>query len=421
MPCIRRVLFHICLSPAFFCCALYAQSGSVRNLPPAVYPQLAMLSSTDGQSNDMFGSRVAISNDGNTIVVGLGNFEHSAAYVFVKPASGWADATETAELTPSDGVSDDGFGESVAIANNTIFVGSNIQTLIPHTNQYVQGAVYAFAEPAGGWVNSTETAKLTVGPNYVIGSSITAGGNTLAAIYRSQNISPPTGGVFVWNKPNTGWEKTAPAASLITSDNTVSFYPVVMSNTGNTIVTGDSGIVYVYARPSSGWNQKNLIQTAELISSDGNTGDCLGCALAASDTTVVAGASGRNSGQGAAYVYMKPSGGWVNAQENAQLSATDGPALGVSVAISGNTVFAGSPYANIGGTYQAGAIFFYNKPASGWKTTSKFAGELTAADGTESAHLGSSLAAGGTTIISGAPNVQVGSNIQQGMVYVFGQ
>jgi hypothetical protein len=67
--------------------------------------------------NDVFGNSVAM--DGDTIVVGdvtanVGqNSEEGAAYVFVKPASGWHNMTQTAKLTASDGEESDGFGQGV--------------------------------------------------------------------------------------------------------------------------------------------------------------------------------------------------------------------------------------------------------------------------------------------------------------------
>ena len=72
--------------------------------------------------------RHSVSISGNTVVVGAGdtvsgNIEQGAAYVFTEPASGWADMTQTAELTASDGQADDGFGTSVSISGNTVVVG----------------------------------------------------------------------------------------------------------------------------------------------------------------------------------------------------------------------------------------------------------------------------------------------------------
>ena len=47
-----------------------------------------------------------------------------SAYVFVKPASGWTNANQTAKLTASDGANGDQFGVSVAISGDTVVVGT---------------------------------------------------------------------------------------------------------------------------------------------------------------------------------------------------------------------------------------------------------------------------------------------------------
>ena len=402
-----------------------ASGASVKDLPPAVYQQLAKLTGSDSGTYSEFGYSVAISSDGNTIVVGAYSIYSSAvpdaAYVFVKPSTGWADATETAELLPSDGEPGNPFGISVAISNNTIFVGSRISTLVTDY-KYTDGAIYAFAEPAGGWVSGTEAAKLTAGANCacVIGNYIAAGGTSVVTSALGQSTGQPVS-LLVWNKPQAGWAKGAPAATLTTSDSNTGWDSVAMSSTGNTIAAGNGSLVYVYAKPSGGWKGTGVKQTAQLLTSDGNVYDYLGASVALTDTTVAAGAPGRNAYQGAIYVYVKPSGGWVNAEENAQLSAADGPYLGEAVGIVGNTVVAGSPSANVNGVYEAGALFLYNKPAGGWKTTSEYATELSASDATEGMQLGSSVAMGGTTIVSGAPFDTIGSNTWQGAAYVFGQ
>jgi hypothetical protein len=422
----RPLLLYFSLSIVIFSGAAFAVTpASLKDLPPAVYGQLAQLTGSDSVLGSQFGYSVAVSSDGNTIVVGAYSYydgsEKDAAYVFVKPSTGWANATETAELTPSDDEPGNPFGISVAISGDTIFVGSKVSTLVTDFT-YTYGAVYVYTEPSTGWANMTETAKLTVNPSCdcSIGELIAAGGNSLVSSAVSASTGYPAG-MFVWNKPTAGWSKEAAAASLVMSDNNVAIESVAMSTTGNTIALGSGSIVYVYAKPSGGWSGKAINQTAELITSDGNPGDGLGSDVALTDTTVAAGAPGRNDDQGAIYVYEKPSGGWGNAEENAQLSSADGPYLGWSVGIVGNTIVAGSPFANVNGNYQGGAIFLYNKPANGWKTTSQYAQELSASDGNEGAELGSTLAFGGTTIVAGAPNMTIGSNTLQGSAYVFGQ
>ena len=120
--------------------------------------QQAKLTASDGAENENFGISVAIGGD--TVVVGANaHFGTSAvqgsAYVFVKPGSGWANATETAELTASDRAVNDNFGVSVAISGDTVVVGAN-------GDDSNRGSAYVFVKPgSGGWANATETAKLT--------------------------------------------------------------------------------------------------------------------------------------------------------------------------------------------------------------------------------------------------------------------
>ncbi|MCP4373695.1 MAG: hypothetical protein GY797_37180, partial [Deltaproteobacteria bacterium] len=100
----------------------------------ALYPltidpwvQTAKLTASDGAAYDRFGYSVAVSE--NTVVVGAqgdadNGIETGAAYVFVKPGSGWADMPQTAKLTASDGAAGDHFGYSVAVSGDTVVAGA---------------------------------------------------------------------------------------------------------------------------------------------------------------------------------------------------------------------------------------------------------------------------------------------------------
>ena len=121
----------------------------------AVYPltvdpfvQQAELSASDGAKNDGLGFAVAVS--GNTIVAGApfhkvgANARPGAAYVFTMPASGWANATQSAELTASDGAKNEGLGDSVAISGNTIVAGAPEHSVGANEEQ---GAAYMSTNP----------------------------------------------------------------------------------------------------------------------------------------------------------------------------------------------------------------------------------------------------------------------------------
>ena len=62
--------------------------------------------------------------------------------MFVKPRSGWTDATQTAKLTASDGASLDRLGTSVAISSGTVVTGAPGATV--NANLF-QGATYVFS------------------------------------------------------------------------------------------------------------------------------------------------------------------------------------------------------------------------------------------------------------------------------------
>ena len=124
----------------------------------------------------------AVAIDGNTVVVGFG--ASNLAYVYTEPASGWASSLytyPTAKLTASDGASGDSFGASVSISGNTVVVGAPDKSI---NGNEAQGAAYVFMEPASGWADMTQTAELTASNGKTsdhLGTSVSVSGNTVVA------------------------------------------------------------------------------------------------------------------------------------------------------------------------------------------------------------------------------------------------
>jgi hypothetical protein len=155
------------------------------------------------------GRSVAI--DGSTIVAGAPLWENGgaitvgAAYVFVKPNTGWANGTQTAVLTASDGGTGDQFGNSVDVSGSTIAVGDPQPSANPD-----HGATYVFDEPGGGWADATESQKLTASDtttaNLDFGYAVAIDGSTIAgSAYTSQD-----GRVYVFTpSPVCTWTPTS--------------------------------------------------------------------------------------------------------------------------------------------------------------------------------------------------------------------
>ena len=361
---------------------------------------------------------------------------------------------DLAELRPSDGVGSlrnpvgfgDQFGLSVATSGHTVVVGA------PYHRAHSQadsGAVYVFQMPTAGWASATQTAELTdstLGAKRELGFSvaISSDGHTIVA-------GAPAGSEVAGNGVNTqgtvdvftttgSWRTTStPAARL-----TVAGSPATESTlggelgwsvaiSGHTIVAGtpydptypSDGAAYVFNQPPRGWSGPQT-QVAELTEQAPlNNEDGFGSSVGISGNTIVIGAPLYAPGgheQGAAFVFSGP---WSGKQtQTATLRAnnaspTVGNDFGLSVAVSGKTIVAGAPFHPVGSNLDQGAVYVFVMPTAGrWVSTTQTA-ELTASDGQSNDNLGYSVAVSGRTIVAGADARQIGSNDNQGAAFVY--
>jgi hypothetical protein len=161
--------------------------------------QRAKLTASNGTSYDYFGSSVSIS--GNYAIVGACQDDDDgessgSAYIFEKPNEGWTDMTETAKLKAGDSRGGIYFGYSVSISGGYAIVGTRYNK-----------AAYIFEQPIEGWVDMTETAKLTAGDDAsdgYFGSSVSISGN-YAIVGTSGSSVSSTGSAYVFKRIGTGW------------------------------------------------------------------------------------------------------------------------------------------------------------------------------------------------------------------------
>jgi len=395
-----RTLKTCCLVLA---CVVLSLSTFASGQPPVTFDQVAKLTAPDGAANDQFGNSVAI--DGNTIVVGKADGTVQSAFVYQNNSG---IVTQVAELTPSDGVAGDRFGLSVAISGNVIVVGSAHL----HHDPQNSGSVYVYLEPAGGWTDMTETAELSfMQKGGGIGSSIGTTGNEVVSINNND------GSVVVWNEPSGGWVSTSkPNAQLLTGSPGNNLANVAIS--GNVIVAGcprafQYGSTFLYVKPTSGCNKIGITPTARLVGSGDFGGGGQQVAIGGNTVVSTTGAS--------VFVFVKPSSGWANMNETATLTDANATNDLFAVSVSGGAVVVGDSAQLVGVNPFQGAAFVFLKPSGGWKNLTTANAELTANDGNIGDNLGVSIAVSGGTVVAGAPLAQIGSNATQGAAYVFAQ
>jgi len=121
----------------------------------------------------------------------------------------------------------------------------------------------------------------------------------------------------------------------------------------------------------------------------------------------------RSGSNGELYVFVEPQSGWANTTETAKLTTSDGSHLN-SVAISGNTIISGSPTATVGGRQSQGAVYIFVEPTGGWIDAAQDA-ILTASDGQAGDNFGNAVVIEGTTALVGAYNASTGGFGVQGL------
>jgi hypothetical protein len=333
--------------------------------------QTAKLTPSDGKAGDCFGCSVATSGD--VIVVGApeatvhGQKSQGAAYVFIEPSGGWRDMTETAKVISSDGAAGDEFGQSVAVSGLTALIGAPDAAI--NGNLY-QGAAYVFVRsaaserPDSGRPAMTQTAKLTASDGaagYFLGF-VSLSGDTAAV--GSPGANAGAGEAYVFVEPAGGWADGTETARLIPSDSEGSVGQATATN-GSLVAVGAYNTVYVFTEPSQGWVDE--AEAAQLSASRADKGG-FGNSLAASGSgeVIAVGAPGAgNFSSGDSFAFMEPIGGWRTTSQPSLRELDPGgqqnDEFGASVSLNGEAFAAGAPGTKVGPDAGVGAVYLFGE------------------------------------------------------------
>lgn len=237
-----------------------------------------MLTASDGQQNDNFGSAVALSSDGNIALVGAWQRTSStgAAYLFSQSGGSW---TQGSDLTANDGQAGDEFGRTVALSSDgtTALVGAG--GFASGTNP---GAAYVYVPlPKNELLASNEK------PNDLFGDGIAMSADGTTAIIGAYNDG--AGAAYVFAQSGGTWSQTA---TLTASGSSGFGSAVALSADGTTALVGAEttnsfrGSAYVFTQSGGTWTQTAMLTDASQISL--NFGAAV--ALSSDGTTALVGA-----------------------------------------------------------------------------------------------------------------------------------
>jgi hypothetical protein len=172
----------------------------------------------------------------------------------------------------------------------------------------------------------------------------------------------------------------------------------------------DAGHAYVFNATTG-----ELIATLTSPNSQADGG--FGTSVAISDTTVIVGApyeiSGTTADSGRAYVFDATTGDLITslASPNAQPSGEFG--LSVGVFVDDATAIVGAPNEMVGTTIEAGQAYVFDA------TTGDLLNSLASPNAEVGGGFGKSVAISGTTVVAGSPYETVGTAVHAGRAYVF--
>jgi len=224
------------------------------------WTQQARLEASDAQSDSNFGVSVALSSDGNTLAISASNATNSAGpaagnvYIFARSGTTWS---EQARLQASDAAAGDAFGTRVALSAD----GNTLGTGAYHARGST-GNAYVFFRTGTRW---TEQAGLrarneTAGDSFGTSPSLSADGNTFVVGTHLKDVSGAVdaGSAYVFVRSKGIWREQT---RLRASDAEAYDYfglRVDISGDANTLAVSafgdnnsngiDAGSVYIFTR-----------------------------------------------------------------------------------------------------------------------------------------------------------------------------
>ncbi len=357
--------------------------------------------------NSAFGRAVDL--DGDTAVVGVPHPGAGAAgghvIVYRRSAGVWS---QEADLVPTDGAPGDSFGWSVAVEGDTLVAGAAGARI---QGQTWAGAAYVFTRTGSTW---TERQKLSesVGLQYAaFGCSVDISGSTLVvgADETTYGMEAGRGAAYVYDLQGSSWTEVAKLAGAGTSYGARNGSSVAID--GNRLVIGarttyeDGGFTigtgsgYVFLRSGGVWTQE-----AKLQSTTYQAWAALGTSAAIQGTRVVLGAVGEDSNTGAAYVFEKSGGAWVQTARLTGMGTDASDWFGTSVSVSGSALVVGAYNYDSALPAGNGAVKLFAWDGMHWTERLELLGSVMTSGDT----LGESAAIQGDLVIGGSASFGLG-------------
>jgi glutamate synthase domain-containing protein 3 len=430
----------------------YASAADISNSALSIsgistYNQVGILTGSFAvDSFDYFGLSVATSADGKTIVVCASSDEIGATtrtgvvYVYDRVGTSF---NQVGILTGSLAVdASDNFGTSVATSadGKTIIVGANNDEIGAPTDNgvaYVFDRVGNSFNQVGILTGSLANGSYPNNDNFGTSVATSADGKTIIVGAYRDELSGTTGYglVYVYDRVGTSFNQVGILTGSLAVDASDLFgNSVATSADGKTIVVGavndeasgsgsSSGVVYVYDRVGSSFNQVGILTGSLAVDAT----DLFGYSVATSadGKTIIVGAYqdeiGATTGTGVVYVFDRVGSSFNQVgilTGSLAVDANDFFGSAVATSADGKTIIVGASSDEIGATTSTGVAYIFKRQGNSFNQVGILTGSL-AVDASDNFGTSVATSADGKTIIVGASTDEIGATTGTGVVYVF--
>lgn len=152
-------------------------------------------------------------------------------------------------------------------------------------------------------------------------------------------------------------------------------------------------------------------ETQKIVPADGAAGDQFGTSVDVSGDSIIVGTPLHNGTIGAAYVYVRQNGQWVEQAKLTDAQVLPGDDFGRSVSIADDAVAIGAPKADRGSATDVGRVFMYRRNGTNWITETISTPQFILA-GSE---FGTSASVDGDAVLVGVPKSDDVNNMPLGL------
>ena len=275
------------------------QLNSICNAVVASWILIQILQDQPPQNNAYFGNSVSIFN--NTLVISSYRkddtfTDQGVVYFYKKINSIWSSPQK---IVASDANTTDLFGNSQSIYNTNAIIGAQAKD---NGVNFSQGAVYLYESNLGIWGNEQKILASDGSITNFFGCDVDIYNNNIIVGARGKNFS--RGCVYFYEKVGGIWTNEQ---ILNSSDGTNNdFFGYAVSIFNNYVVVGApsknfaKGSLYFYEKVGGIWTNEQILTLSSPV-----IGDFFGNDVCIYNNYAFVGAYGRNTNQGAVYVYKR--------------------------------------------------------------------------------------------------------------------